>query len=137
MHRINRRPGELIYEQGENSHSAFLVLEGTVAMTRAQVVTRASKGGVIGFSGLFDRPYGSTATAETACTLLVFSRRELKALIRSNPVEADSIVEGIIAVLGEVAAALEARASELFPEATPPQVANGGRVGDAPPSSNS
>jgi len=126
MHRISHAAGETIYRQGETSHSAYLVLSGRVAMTRSQVVTHAEKGAVVGFSGLFNRPYGSSAVAATDCTLLVFSRKELKALIRSNPVEADSIIEGIITVLGEVAASLEARASELSPESATPAAGAGG-----------
>lgn len=118
MHRLSLAAGQTLYRQGEASHLAYLILRGRIEMTRGPVVTPAGEGDVVGFSGLFDRPYGATAVAASDCSLLVFSRRELKALIRSNPVEADSIIEGILAVLGNVAAALEAHVDGLFPEAT-------------------
>jgi len=105
-------------------HATWHAYRATILPPPAK--TKMTISAVVGFSGLFDRPYGSSAVAETDCTLLVFSRKELKALIRSNPVEADSIIEGIITVLGEVAASLEARASEWSPESAAPAAGAGG-----------
>ena len=87
MHRLSVAAGETIYRMGEESDAAFLILSGEVATVRRETTVTSGKGALIGFSGLFDRPYGATATAVSACTLVVFSRKELRALIRSNPDE--------------------------------------------------
>ncbi|MFO1153657.1 MAG: cyclic nucleotide-binding domain-containing protein [Rhodospirillales bacterium] len=107
MHRLSVAPGEVIYRMGEASERAFVVLSGEVATVRGETTVTSGKGALIGFSGLFNRPYGATATALTASTVLVFSRKELRALIRSSPDESTQIIEAIIDVLGRVASELE------------------------------
>jgi CRP-like cAMP-binding protein len=112
MHRISARAGETIYRLGEASDLAYLLLSGEVATVRGDTAVTSGKGTLIGFSGLFDRPYGSTATAASDCTLLAFSRRELKALLRSSPEEAEQIVNAMIDLLGRVAAELERKSAD-------------------------
>lgn len=110
MHRLTLSPGTTIYAKGEAAQTAYLILEGTVTMERGGLRVTAEKSALIGFSGLFDRPYGSTAVAHSDCTLLAFSRRELRNLIHSNPGEAMAIIDGMLNLLGRVADALEQRA---------------------------
>lgn len=107
MHRLTFSAGEEIYKTGDAADAAFLILDGQVTTARGPVVISSGKGAIIGFSGLFNRPYGSTATAVTDTAVLVFSRRELKALIYSNPDEAARIIDGMIELFGRVADELE------------------------------
>jgi CRP-like cAMP-binding protein len=107
MHRISAAAGDVIYRMGEASDTAYLILSGEVATVRGETTVTSGKGTLIGFSGLFNRPYGSTATATTASTMVAFSRKELRALIHSSPEESVQIVEAMIDLLGRVAAELE------------------------------
>lgn len=121
MYRLNFKAGQLIYQAGHAAEAAYLILEGEVTTTRGPAIIASGKGTIIGFSGLFNRPYGSTATAVTDCAVLVFSRRELKALIYSNPDEAARIIEGMIELFGRVAQELERLADhvgEISPDCT-------------------
>ena len=109
MQRVNLLAGETIYRQDEASDRAYMILSGEIGMARGGVVVPARAGELIGFSVLFQRPYGSTATALTDASLLAFSQKELRTLIRKDPYEAIKIVEAIIAVLGRVSEELERR----------------------------
>jgi CRP-like cAMP-binding protein len=110
MHRITIFQGGTIYREGEAAEAAYLILSGEVETARGSVRVKSGKGSLIGFAGLFDRPYGSTAVALSDCMLVCFSRRELRALIRSNPDEAVRILDGMIQLLGRVANELERQA---------------------------
>lgn len=110
MHRMSVAAGATIYRLGDASDKAYLILAGEAVTERNDVTVPSGKGALIGFSGLFDRPYGATARALTDCTLLVFSRRELRALIRSNPEESEQIIEAMLDMIGRVAAELEHKA---------------------------
>lgn len=107
MYRLKFAAGDLLYKSGDAADTAFLILEGEVTTTRGVVTISNGKGTIIGFSGLFNRPYGATATAVSDTAVLVFSRRELKALIYSNPDEAARIIDGMIELFGRVASELE------------------------------
>lgn len=107
MYRLNFKAGQQLYEAGHTADAAYLILEGEVATTRGLATVSSGKGTIIGFSGLFNRPYGATATAVTDSAVLVFSRRELKALIYSNPDEAARVIDGMIELFGRVAQELE------------------------------
>lgn len=112
-----------IYDKGDASETAYLILSGEVALDRIGVTIVVRTGALIGFSGLFNRPYGSTATTRSETTLLAFSRRELRALIRSNPDEALRIVEAMVDLLGQVAEALENKAASADAADVPPLLA--------------
>lgn len=110
MQRMSFAAGDELYRAGDSSSTAFMILDGEVATVRGQITVASGKGTIIGFSGLFNRPYGSTAIAATDCVVLAFSRRELKALIYANPDEAVRIIDGMIELFGRVALELERRA---------------------------
>ncbi len=109
MRQMTVRAGDILYRQGEPSETAYLILTGEAETVRGGVPVISAKGALLGFSALFQRPYGSTCRIVSDATLLVFTRRELRALIRSNPEQALSIVEAMIDMLGHVADAFEAR----------------------------
>lgn len=115
MRRLTFAAGEVIYRSGDPPEIAYLVLDGEVETSRGPIVVSSGKGTIIGFSGLFQRPYGSTATARSDTSVLAFSRRELKALIYSNPDEAAKILDAMIELFGRVAAELERFADDAHP----------------------
>lgn len=105
MHRVTIAAGETIYQQGQSWEYAFLVLSGEVAMERDGVRLGSGKDTVIGFSSLVGQPYGSTATATDTSSLLAFTRKELREVIRSDPDRALSIIDGIINLVHRMNAA--------------------------------
>jgi CRP-like cAMP-binding protein len=110
MHRIAVAAGETLYREREQSNQAYLVLSGEMSLEHAGTAIPAGPGDLIGFSGLFDRPYGATATAVGSCAVLAFSRKELRSRLYSNPDEAITVIDAMIQLLGRVADALERKA---------------------------
>jgi CRP-like cAMP-binding protein len=113
MHRVKIAAGDTLYGEGEPTEHAFLILSGEAAMERNGVALSAGKGAVIGFSALVGRPYGATATAITDSDLLVFTRKELRGIIRSDPDWAMLIIEGIIDLVGRMNAAAEPKPASI------------------------
>jgi CRP-like cAMP-binding protein len=112
MHLLTVSAGDAVYREGERGSGTFLVKSGEVVMEHQGVIVAAGPGDLIGFSALIDRPYGTTARARTDCSLLVFTRVELRALIRTNPDEALRIIDGMIAMVGRVNAAQDQRVAK-------------------------
>jgi CRP-like cAMP-binding protein len=111
MHRISLADGDILYGEGEPPDTAYLILSGDIAMHRGGVDLGAGKGAVIGLSALVGRPYASTARAVGGCDLLAFSRRELQAMIRSDPDRALPIIDAIIDLVAKINAMVEHSAS--------------------------
>lgn len=109
MKRLTVAADEIIYRQGEAAEHAYLLLEGEVLMERGGIEVRVKPRSLLGFSGLFGRPYGSTTRAVVACSVVEFTRKELRALVRSNPEEALQLIEAMMDLLGQVSEALERR----------------------------
>jgi CRP-like cAMP-binding protein len=107
MHRISLAAGDVVYAEGQMSADAYLVLSGEVMMDRQGVALTAAAGSVIGLSALANRPYGTTATARQKSDLLVFTRRELRGMIRSDPDRAMMIIDGIIDLLARLNTAMD------------------------------
>jgi CRP-like cAMP-binding protein len=110
VHQVSIATGDHLYREGEPAEYAFLVLSGDVAMKRRNVTVTATKGTIIGFSALYDRPYRSSAWAHSDCLLLAFKRKELRAVIRSNPDLAMEIIDGLIQLFAGVVDAIERQA---------------------------
>jgi len=117
MHRVTLNAGERLYQEGDPAGDAYLILSGEVVMHRTGTTVAASKGTVVGLQALVGRPYGSTARAVEQVHVLAFSRRELRALFRSDPDRALQIVDGIIELLGKVneVAHTQEHASDMQP----------------------
>lgn len=109
MHRLTIATGETLYQEGEPAKASYLILSGEIAMERRKVSVTVGKGAIVGFSELGGHPYRSTAVAHTDATLLAFRRKELQAIIRSNPDQAMEIIDGIIELFGKVVDAMENR----------------------------
>jgi CRP-like cAMP-binding protein len=114
MHRTAIQSGDILYRHGNRAEHAYLVLSGTMEMQRNNVTVRVSEGALVGFSALMDSAYGSTAIAVGDCSLLAFTRKEFRAMIRSNPDQATEIIDGIMNLLLSIVGAME-RAGEPPP----------------------
>lgn len=101
--------GEILYREGDAPGDAYIVLSGEIAMERRGVTVVAGEGAVVGLSGLVLRPYATTAVAAMDSVVLAFTRREMRALMVSDPDRALMIVEAIINLLGQVNAAADAK----------------------------
>ncbi|MCP5365740.1 MAG: cyclic nucleotide-binding domain-containing protein [Hyphomicrobiales bacterium] len=107
MYRLTIKSGDILYQKGEPAKASYLILSGEIAMKRRRVSVTVSEGAIVGFSELGGHPYRSTAVAHTDATLLAFRRKELQAIIRSNPDQAMEIIDGIIELFGKVVDAME------------------------------
>lgn len=108
MHRVTLAEGDVLYREGESGTLVYLVLDGEIAMERRGVVVKAGKDTLVGASALVGRPYGSTALgAPRGTSVLAFTRKELKAMIRSDPDHAVKIIDALIALIGTVNEAVE------------------------------
>jgi CRP-like cAMP-binding protein len=113
MHLLTVSAGDIVYREGDLGPGTFLVKTGEVVMEHHGVNVTAGPGDLIGFSALIDRPYGTTARAASDCALLVFTRVELRALIRTNPDEAMRIIDGMISMLARVNTARDEQLDSL------------------------
>ena len=102
MHRVRLADGDTLYREGDPAAQAYVILSGRIAMRRADADIHADKGAVLGVSALVGRPYGSTARAVGLTDVLAFSRRELQAMIRSDPDRALPIIDAIIDLVAKM-----------------------------------
>ncbi|MBK8177094.1 MAG: cyclic nucleotide-binding domain-containing protein [Rhodospirillales bacterium] len=107
MHRIFLHRGQTLYSAGEPSEYAYLVLEGEIARQHNGLTLAASKGAVLGFSALTGQPYAASAHANSDGELLAFTRKELRAVLRSDPDWALAILEGVISLVADLKQALD------------------------------
>lgn len=102
MHRVTLAADDTLYAEGEQGDLAYLLLTGEMSMYRSTREVGAERGAVIGLSALIGRPYASTARAASASTLLAFTRRELRGMIRSDPDRALPIIDAIIDLVARI-----------------------------------
>jgi CRP/FNR family cyclic AMP-dependent transcriptional regulator len=100
-------PGDVIFQEGDESHSeAYLVHEGTVEARRRvngeeRVLNTLVKGDLLGEVALFrDAPHSVTAIAVEHVTLLVIPAHRLESMVRANP----ELAIGLIRQLARMAA---------------------------------
>jgi CRP-like cAMP-binding protein len=102
MHRVTLAPDDTLYTEGEPGELAYLLLSGSIRMHRGGRSLEAAQDAVIGLSALVNRPYASTARAAEHATLLAFTRRELRGMIRSDPDRAMPIIDAIIDLVAKI-----------------------------------
>ena len=96
---VHVEEGEVIFEQGEEGDAFFVVVRGTIRISRAST-TLATLGPREGFGemALLDRePRSATATAESDATLLTLNRDAFDRVIEQNP----TVARGVYRVLTE------------------------------------
>jgi CRP/FNR family cyclic AMP-dependent transcriptional regulator len=80
-------PGEVLLRQGERAHEMFIVLDGTLVVTRDDVyIADIGPGGFAGEMALLtDSPRNATVTAKSDVRLLHVDARSLQTLLQSIP----------------------------------------------------
>ena len=96
-------PGEVLLRQGERAHDMFIVLDGTLVVTRDDVyIADIGPGGFAGEMALLtDTPRNATVTAKSDVRLLHVDARSLQTLLQSIP---EIAVKMLPIVAGRVAA---------------------------------
>jgi CRP-like cAMP-binding protein len=102
MQRERFASGETIFRQNEASHSAYLILSGTVDIhveedgRRVHVATLEA-GDVLGEMGLItDQPRSATATARKHCALMRLEPEEFFRLLDEHPQEIMDYIKALI-----------------------------------------
>lgn len=120
MQRERFATGETIFRQNEASHSAYLILSGSVDIhieengRRAHVATLKA-GDVLGEMGLItDQPRSATATAQKDCALMRLEPEEFFRLLDEHPQEIMDYVKALIERLRK----LNTRLLEPIPKQT-------------------
>jgi CRP/FNR family transcriptional regulator, cyclic AMP receptor protein len=98
----NFAAGEKIFDRNDTSPNAYLVISGTVEISRGDFSAAIQEGELFGEAALFDRPRTASAVAKTDCVLLSVSKAELMETIKTEPDEALDIIEAMLRRLGEV-----------------------------------
>lgn len=101
------RAGEDVFREGDGGDGVFLVLEGSVAITKrdragkAQPLAQVSDGSAIGEMSLItgDAPRSATATATTDSKLLKISSARFSKLLAQDDVAALKIVRNLAQVM--------------------------------------
>jgi len=91
---VNVKAGTLIVDQGQTGREAYILLKGVAVVRRnGKKVTSLSEGSVIGELSLLDHgPRTASVSAETDCTLLVISQRNLYGVIDKVPAVAHKLL---------------------------------------------
>jgi CRP/FNR family transcriptional regulator, cyclic AMP receptor protein len=104
------RRGQVLLREGDEGDEMFLVMRGTIVVSKAvtgpveQVLARMGPGEFFGEMSLFARqPRSATVQAETGSevSLLVLDRGHLEALIEANPRAAVSFFQALVSVFIE------------------------------------
>jgi CRP-like cAMP-binding protein len=96
--RLTYESGQVIFSQGDPPDSAYIVLDGEVAITVPTPkgplrVNTLARNDVIGEIGIFrDAPRTATASAKTRLEVLRISRDVFVNVIRSNPEAAIALI---------------------------------------------
>ncbi len=94
---VSVKAGTLIVDQGQTGREAYILLKGVVVVRRnSKKVTSLSEGSVIGELSLLDHgPRTASVSAETDCTLLVISQRNLYGVIDKVPSVAHKLLSAL------------------------------------------
>jgi CRP-like cAMP-binding protein len=94
---VNAKAGTLIVDQGQTGREAYILLKGVAVVRRnGKKVTSLSEGSVIGELSLLDHgPRTASVSAETDCTLLVISQRNLYGVIDKVPSVAHKLLSAL------------------------------------------
>jgi CRP-like cAMP-binding protein len=110
--RLTFKPGEILFDEGRRGDAAFVILDGTAAVTthdedRPLHVADLGRNEIVGeIAMLCDVPRTATVTASTRLTALKLSRDVFFRLIRDDP-------DMAIDIMRELARRLEATTQQL------------------------
>ena len=108
---LRERPlkrGQVLVREGEAGEEMFVVLRGSMVISKAvtgrveQVLARIGPGDFFGEMSLFDRsPRSATVQADADATLLVLDREALRRLTEQNPRAAAAFFQALVQVFIE------------------------------------
>jgi CRP-like cAMP-binding protein len=83
---VERRPGEVVIREGDNTDSMFVIVEGDVQIERGgKVVASLSRGAHFGEMGLLNqRPRSATVTVTSPTQVLVLDRAPFNEVLRED-----------------------------------------------------
>lgn len=83
---VERRPGEVVIREGDNTDSMFVIVEGDVQISRGgKVVATLSRGAHFGEMGLLNqRPRSATVTVTSPTQVLVLERGPFNEVLRED-----------------------------------------------------
>lgn len=86
--------GSLLTDQGQTGREAFVVLDGTVKVSRnGKKIANLGKGTVVGELSLLDHgPRTATVTCETDCELLLLDQRNFMGVLDEVPALAHKLL---------------------------------------------
>lgn len=90
-------PGHILTEQGDTGREAFVIIEGTAAVKRAnRKVATLGPGQCVGELALLDRgPRTATVVAETPMTVFVIGSREFSGVLDEVPTLAHKMLAAL------------------------------------------
>ncbi|ACK71059.1 cyclic nucleotide-binding protein [Gloeothece citriformis PCC 7424] len=89
-------PGEIIFEQGQEGHTMFGVIEGEVEMSiEGKVIETIQAGDVFGQGAIIQEDHlrASTAKAKTQCKLAVLDREHFLFAVQQTPLFALQVMK--------------------------------------------
>ena len=92
LHERRYLPGEIIFDQGEEGQALYLVMDGTIQISRSNgrnfdVVAELSQGSYFGDLALLDNaPRNAQAKAKDQCEMAVFFRADFMGLMETEAV---------------------------------------------------
>jgi CRP-like cAMP-binding protein len=102
------RRGQVLFREGESGEEMFVVLRGSIVISKPitgrveQVLARIGPGDFFGEMSLFDRsPRSATIQAESDATLLVLDRAALRRLTDQSPRAAAAFFHALVQVFIE------------------------------------
>ncbi len=96
-------PGKVLLREGELAHEMFVVVEGTLEVTRdGEFIADIGPGGFAGEMALLAHSHrNSTVATKTACSVLHLDGRQFSTLIEATPTIAAKLLPVIAKRMGE------------------------------------
>ena len=84
---LTKEAGSVVVDQGQMGREAFVILDGTVEVSRGdRKIASLGKGDVVGELSLLDHgPRTASVVCETDCLLFVLDQRHLREVLEKHP----------------------------------------------------
>jgi CRP-like cAMP-binding protein len=101
---ITVRPGKVLTKEGATGHEFFVIVDGTVEITKGgKPVAKLGPGDYFGELALLGKvPRTATATASTPATLFVLGHREFTSLLAEHPAIREKVLRSVAKWISEV-----------------------------------
>lgn len=95
MQKYSFAKGDSIFEVGDGAEHLFLVISGTVEVTRDSFSSQIHDGEIFGEAALLSRKRTLSAIAKTECVLLSMTRDQMIESFSNNPNQAIEIIDAL------------------------------------------